>query len=76
LFGGHVWVGGDTVSDLIPTCRTAVESGGHATLISEPGWPAWQASASASEGTGIGERLKAAFDPDGVFPGLARWSPA
>jgi hypothetical protein len=76
LSTGQLWVGGDAVSDLTPACRTAVESGGHATLISEPGWPAWHESAAASDGTGIGERVKAAFDPAGVFPRLARWSPA
>ena len=75
LSSGHLWVGGDAASDLIPVCRTAVESGGHATLISSPGWPTWQASAAGDDGAGIGERLKAAVDPDGVFPRLARWSP-
>lgn len=75
LLTGHLWVGGDSVSDLTPVCRAAVESGGHATLISEPGWPAWRESAAAPDDTGIGERVKAAFDPAGVFPSLARWSP-
>jgi len=75
LFGGHVWIGGDTVSELVPSCATATERGGHATLISEPGWPTWPA-ASAGNDTRIGERVKAAFDPDGAFPRLARWSPA
>lgn len=76
LSTGHLWVGGDSVSDLRAVCRAAVESGGHATLISQPGWPTWREPSAATDDTGIGERVKAAFDPDGVFPRLARWIPA
>jgi glycolate oxidase FAD binding subunit len=76
LSTGHLWVGGDSPSDLIPVCRAAVESGGHATLVSQPGWPTLRESAAEGEGEGIGGRVKAAFDPEGVFPRLARWSPA
>jgi hypothetical protein len=32
--------------------------------------------AAQSDDTGIGERIKATFDPDGVFPSLTPWIPA
>ncbi len=73
LSTGLLWIGGDSVSDLGAGCRAAMETGGHATLISQPGWPAWHESAPASDDTGIAEGIKAAFDPEGTFPHLARW---
>jgi FAD/FMN-containing dehydrogenase len=76
LSTGHLWVGGDGVADLLAICRAAVESGGHATLVSEPRWPALREGVAQDNDTGIGERIKAAFDPDGVFPSLTPWIPA
>jgi glycolate oxidase FAD binding subunit len=75
LSTGHLWVGGNSVADLLAVCRAAVESGGHATLISEPRWPALREGVAQSDDTGIGDRIKAAFDPDGVFPSLTPWIP-
>lgn len=76
LSTGHLWVGGDSVADLLAVAQAAVESGGHATLVSEPRWPALREGVAQSDDTGIGERIKAAFDPDGVFPSLTPWIPA
>ncbi len=62
LSTGLIWVGGDTASDLIPACRAAVESGGHATLTSEPGWPSWRDDLAAGEGPGDRDDLAAGGD--------------
>lgn len=70
---GHLWVGGDRASDLVAVCRAAVESGGHATLISEPAWPTMRSGGHRGQDAGLAERVKAAFDPDGVFPSLVPW---
>jgi FAD/FMN-containing dehydrogenase len=73
LSTGHLWVGSDRASDLVAVCRAAVESGGHATLISEPGWPMMRRGGDQRHDAGIAERVKAAFDPVGVFPSLVPW---
>jgi glycolate oxidase FAD binding subunit len=76
LSTGHLWVGGDSAADLLAISQAAVERGGHATLVSEPRWPALRDGVAGSDDTGIGGRIKAAFDPDGVFPSLTPWIPA
>jgi glycolate oxidase FAD binding subunit len=76
LSTGHLWVGGDCVAELLAIARAAVETGGHATLVSEPCWPALREGTDQRDDTDIGVRIKAAFDPDGVFPSPTPWIPA